>query len=438
MEEYKKLLKEVIAFESISTDPKYMDGIEKTVSWIVKLLDKNGFEAESIEGYGNPVVYGSYEVSSDAETVMVYGHYDVQPASKADGWKSEPFELTERDGKLWARGIVDNKGQFLMHMVSVFNQMKAGTLKYNVKFLIEGNEETGGAGLDKLIAKEKEKFASDYIMISDGELPYKPVMTASFRGTFNASLRVTTAANNLHSGLYGGAVPSASIEISKLIAKMYDDGNKITIPGFYEGLKDMSEKEVKLATEMDAEKASTLEATGVKKLFGESFCSTVGFDTMFTVSGLQSGYTDNGYSNIVPATAEVKLNFRIAEGQTSEQILKVFTDYVKGVVPEYVDVEVFDVTDSVDAIKVDLSSDMHQATIKLLEKVYGDEVLVDYCGATIPIVSDMKVVFGVDPLLVSLGNDDCNMHGVDENFDIGLIEKGLDFCNRFFAGEASK
>lgn len=436
MDKYKSLLKELVSFKSISTDKAYVSEINKTVDWLLKQFEKNGFSARAFEGYGNPVVYAKYEVSPNAKTVLIYGHYDVQPASKEDGWSFDPFVLTEKEGKLYARGVVDNKGQFLIHLVSVLELIEQGSLKYNVKFLIEGNEETGGAGLDRLIKEEKEEFACDYIMISDGELPYKPVITASFRGTANITLNLRTAKNNLHSGLYGGAVPSASVELANLLSSLYDDNYRVKIPGFYDGLAEMTEEEKEQCLKMDKERQRHLDSLGIKKFFIDdkgSFSATVGFESMVMPTGISSGYTGEGYSNIVPSSASAKINFRIGANQNTKEMVSSFKEFVKSRVPNYVFLDIDDSGEYIEPVKVDITSPMHQKTINLLKEVYKDDVLVDYCGATIPIVVDFKEVFGVDPLLVSLGNDDCNMHGVDENFDIGLIKKGLEFSKRFFS-----
>ncbi len=431
-----KLLKQFIPFKSISTDPQYAVEIEKTADWLVQQFQLNGFQTKIHKGYGNPVVYAEYTVGSDAKTVLIYGHYDVQPAEKDDGWDGDPFNVMENDGKLIARGVVDNKGQVLIHIAAVFDLIKEGKLAYNVKFLIEGNEETGGSGLDRLVEDYKDELKCDYLMISDGEMPYKPVITASFRGTLNLSMTLTTAKNNLHSGLYGGVTPNAVVEMAKLIAGMYDDNNKIKIEGFYDGLDDVSQDDLQACREMDEQKGPTLEHTGVRKFFDNregSISATLGFDSMFTPSGFEGGYTGDGYSNIVPAKATVKMNFRIASGQSSKEIYEKFVKYVEEHTPDYADVEIHDVSDMTEPTRVNLNSAIHRETVKFLEKVYGEKVLIDFCGATIPIVADFQRILGVDPLLVSLGNDDCNMHGVNENFDIGLVKKGLQFSREFFS-----
>ncbi|WKZ31175.1 MAG: M20/M25/M40 family metallo-hydrolase [Candidatus Dojkabacteria bacterium] len=436
MDNYRQLLAQFVQLRSISTDPQYHKEIVKTTEWLKKLFQENNFEVEIIEGYENPVVFAQYITDKGYESVLVYGHYDVQPATVEDGWDSDPFELTERDGKLFARGVVDNKGQILAHISSVIDLIESGELKYNVKFLIEGNEETGGSGVGQLLKDQQEKLSADHIVISDGELPYKPVITASFRGTFNLTVKYKTAAMNLHSGLYGGNVPNAAQELAKLIASLYDEQYKSTIQHLYDGQDEMSDSDLGNCKVMDKEKEASIKHAGVKKIFGgehDSFSANLGFTTMYTVSGFKSGYTGEGYSNIVPSQAEARINFRVAASQNPQDVYYRFEKFVKENTPEYVDWEIVNLTEFTKPVRVDLTSPKHVEVNELLSEVYGEEVLVDYCGATIPVVVDFKEELGVDPLLISLGNDDCNMHGPNENFDLGLVEKALHFSKRFFS-----
>ncbi|MCC7304090.1 M20/M25/M40 family metallo-hydrolase [bacterium] len=434
-ETYRSLVAELLAKQSISTDPGFKSGIEATVTWLNDYFAENGFTVERVDGYGNPIVVAKYHVADDKETYFVYGHYDVQPANQEDGWDADPFTLTEKDGKLLGRGIVDNKGQFMIHLVSIINLIKTGKLQKNIVFVVEGDEETGGGGISELFEARPELFKADQYVISDGEMPYKPVVTASFRGTFNMTVKVTTAANNLHSGLYGGAAPSATVVASKLIAAMYDDKNRLAIKGFYDNDLVPTVEEMQLCQDMDAVKTGALDQTGIKKWFtgdNNSFCEVVGFTTMIVPSGISAGYTGNGYSNIVPATATLKLNVRIAANQTVAGVRNLVEQFLKENTPEYATAEIIDYQSDNEPVKVDLGSPAHKKAIELLEEVYGDKVLIDFCGATLPVVIDIKRTFGVDPILISLANDDCNMHGVNENYDIGLIKKGLEFSERFF------
>ena len=222
LDTYKKLLTEFVSFKSISTDPEFKPEIEKTVEWLRNLFTENGFTVKVLHGKKtNPVVYSHYQTDDNAETVLIYGHHDVQPASIEEGWEQDPFTVLEKKDKWIARGVVDNKGQILIHIATVLDLIKANKLKYNVKFLIEGNEETSNDELSEIMRTEKELIKTDHVLISDGEIvDGKPAIEASLRGGFNLTLALKTADNNLHSGIYGGAVPNAAFELSKLLSKL--------------------------------------------------------------------------------------------------------------------------------------------------------------------------------------------------------------------------
>lgn len=435
-EKYKSKLTEIIHFKSISTDNKYKPEIQKTVVWLKNLFMQNNFKVETWEGNTcNPIIFATFEVPENAKTVLVYGHYDVQPAKREDGWAEDPFSLTEKDGRLYARGIVDNKGQFMIHVYTILELIKQNRLKYNVKFLLEGNEETANEDLGKLIIENKDKLETDYIVVSDGEIAgKKPTVEYSLRGGFNSKLIFKTAKNNLHSGLYGGAVPNAAYELSMFVAKLFNKNNQVTIPGFYDDVDEITDEQKTLNERLSETIDKLFENAGIKKFLAEpgmDLYSQVGLRPTIQVTGYKSGYIDDGYSNIIPAEAEVRLNFRTVVSQDNEKIIQLFKDFLEKSIPDYIEYD-FITTSPYDPIKIDLSDPMVSEVKKLLEKAYEDEVMIKPVGGGIPVVSDFKEVLGKDTLLVSLGNEDCNMHGVDENFKIDLVKKGLRFSELFF------
>lgn len=436
-ENYKKLLSEYVALKSISTDKAFVPEIQKTVSKLSDLFKNNGFMVDILKGpNSNPVVLASHTVSKDLETVLVYGHYDVQPAAKEDGWSSDPFTLSEKNGRLIGRGVVDNKGQFLIHVYTVLELIKQNKLKYNVKFLIEGNEETANEDMGKLIAKNKAKMTCDYVMISDGELASgRPVVEYSLRGGFNLTLKYTTAKTNLHSGIFGGTIPNAAFELSKFLSKLHDSKNKVTVPGFYEGVDKITKEQVASNKKLLKNKKEVFELSGAKALLMESgmdFYTQTGLRPTLQITGIKTGYIGDGYANIVPATAEARINFRTVRSQNEDKILSAFKKYVAKNTPKYVSYEISH-TEPYKSVKVNINSEKVKEVKKLLAKAYEDEVLIKPVGGGIPVVSDFKDVLGKDTLLISLGNDDCNMHGVDENFNIELAKKGLKFSELFFS-----
>ncbi|MEA3357044.1 MAG: M20/M25/M40 family metallo-hydrolase [Patescibacteria group bacterium] len=433
---YKQKLQKFIGIKSVSTDSKYQPEINKTVNWLKTLLKKSGFSVKTLKGpKTNPIIFGSYNKSSSTETILIYGHYDVQPASKDEGWTYDPFKMTEKNGRLLGRGVVDNKGQVLIHIHTITNLIKSGKLKYNIKFIIEGNEETGNEDFSKIIKDNKELLKCDHVVVSDGEITNdQPTIDAAFRGGSNLTVTFKTAKTSLHSGIYGGAIPNAAHELSKLIAKFYDDNNKVTIPGFYKDVDKVTKEELANNKSISFSLKELKKMTGVKQLLTEpryDFYTQVGLRPMITVTGLKSGYIGEGYNNIVVNTAEARINFRFVISQKPKSVLSAFEKFVSKNTPDYVEYKI-DKSACWSPIKLNVSSDKFKEVKDLLEETYKDSVIFKYVGGSIPAIVDFKEILGKDTISVGLANEDCNMHGVDENFRIDLIKKGLRFSKVFF------
>ncbi len=437
MNDYLAKLKKLIEFKSISTDSAYREEVEKTAEWLKTLLDSYGFQAQLISGQKtNPYVYGSYQVGPDQETILIYGHYDVQPVNDAEAWSAPPFSLTEKDGRLLGRGVVDNKGQLLIHLLTIGELIKENKLRCNVKFFLEGNEETGNAEISRIIKDNQELLACDYVILSDGEVAAdRPTIDVGFRGGINLTLKYQSADNNLHSGLYGGAVANSSHEMAELIAKFYDEENRVTIPGFYADVDEISQAEVDNNQSIPFNLKELKESIGIKKLLTEpeyDFYTQTGLRPMLTVTGLVSGYTGEGYSNIIPCQTEARINFRLVNSQDPDKIADLFKDFVEANTPDYIDYQIFGIQ-TYKPIKLDIGSDRIQAARKVLEEVYQKDIVYKFVGGGVPVIVDFKESLGKETVSISLANEDCNMHGVDENFRIDLVKKGLEFSRRFFS-----
>lgn len=434
-EEYKKLLAELVAFQSVSTDPKYLPEINKTVAWLKKIFLASGFGVEVWKGKKtNPVVFAEYQVSENLDTVLIYGHYDVQPAVKKDGWGGEPFDLVQAKNKLIGRGVVDNKGQILTHIFTAAELIKEGALGHNLKFLVEGNEETGNDDLAELMKRNKKKLACDILVVSDGELTNdKPTIEVSLRGGFNCTLVYKTGKNNLHSGIFGGGVPNAGAELIKLLAKLIKPDNSIGFTDFYKGADEISKVQLANNKRLVREAVDLSQLAGVKALLGEKgvdFYTQTGLRPTIQITGLKAGYIEQGYANIVPAEAEVRLNVRIVASQKAEVVAKNLEEFVKSQTSKYVDYKIT-FGGLHDPVKIDTQNHYFAEAEKLLEKVYGRKVNRKNVGGAIPFVGDVKKILGVDTLLIPLVNEDCNMHGANENFDVDLAMKGLEFSREF-------
>ncbi len=440
-EKFLSELGEYINFKSISTDRAYLGEIEKTVFWLKTYIEKSGGKVQLFQqGKTNPVVFGEFKVDAKLPTVLLYGHYDVQPGEKEDGWSTEhPFKLEIKDinkiSRLVGRGIVDNKGQNFIHLFTICRLFVEENLKYNVKIMLEGNEESGNEDLPNILRENQAVFKCDYVLVSDGELVKNfPVMDSMLRGGGNMKVSVTTGKNNLHSGLFGGAVPSATNELVKILNTLKDKNNKVLVTDFYKGVvwpsKKILENNKNLGTYAEAVKLS-----GTKKLLtlkNLDLYTQTGCLPTLEISGLKGGYIGEGFANIVPATAEAKINVRVVGQQKSVEVMKLVEKFIKKNTEKYVNVKV-EMEGHGNAIVLDSGCDVALAMMPILEKSYGKKVLNKFVGGSIPILGDFQKILKTKVISVSLGNDDCNMHGVDENFKVDLVEKGLSFANNFWS-----
>ncbi len=382
--EYLGMLEEFIAFKTVSTDSSFQADINKAVAWLTNLFKKNGFKVRQIKGKNhNPIIIAKYEADPKLRTILVYGHYDVQPADKSDGWISDPFVLTKRKDRYIARGAVDNKGQILAHIVSVFSAIKAKTLSSNVIFMIEGNEESGNPSLSKIIKENKKLLECDLVIISDGEMRgTSPTLDVSFRGGGNMRIVYQTHSNDRHSGLFGGMVPNPALELSKMLSKIKIN-NEITFGGLKQNIE---------------------------------------------ISGINSGYTGNGFKNIIPGKAEARLNIRTVHPQVSKYVMKEVEEFIRRETPSFVKL-LIETEVHCEPIFLDTDHEEISPIKKLLSEIHGQEIIHQHVGGSIPVVSDFKNILKKPMTLIPLCNDDCNMHGVDENFSEYHMKKALEFTS---------
>jgi acetylornithine deacetylase/succinyl-diaminopimelate desuccinylase-like protein len=433
---YQSIVEELLRFKSISTDPAYQGEMQATAKWLVALFRQHGFQARMVENYGNPIVVASYVVDKAASTALIYGHYDVQPAVQKEGWESDPFILTKRGDRLYGRGVIDNKGQVGVHIASVFALIANGKLSQNITFMIEGDEETGSPLLGKFVREQTSLLKADYVVVSDGEVVGgQPVLERGYRGCFNGTLTITTSSTDLHSGMYGGAVPSASQEMIRLLDQIVEPDGSILIPTWNDDVPAVDPQAVADHARLPFSEEEFQRITGVKQRFtsnGLDFCSQTTLQPSIVVTGIQSGYVGVGYRNSVPAQATAKINFRLAPGQDPQRLLQTLRDYLKEVLPSYVD-WTLETDDPSAGIEVSLSEPVIQEAQVILTAIYGQEPLRKFVGGTIPIVSDFAQVLKVPQVLVPLANEDCAMHAANENFRLDHLERGLAFSEAFFS-----
>lgn len=415
---YRTFLDEFIAFRSISTDPLCKDEMTNTAAWLKEQFASRGFTVDVIEGYGNPIVVARFDAGRE-ETVLIYGHYDVQPAEKADGWSGDPFLVRDDGERLYARGIVDNKGQVLVHIATVFDLIEEDALGHNIVFMIEGDEETGSDLLSQFLADHRDLLAADWALISDGETTGgKMTLELGFRGGFNATVFVTTSHTDLHSGLYGGATPSAAWTLSHFLAGLHDDRNVVAIDHFYDDVDPIDEatREKNLHIPFSEEEFKRLSGTKALKLpEGADFHSQVGLQPTVEITGVQSGYTGDGYKNAIPARATAKINFRLVASQDPRTIAEQFTVYARRMISDYADVTV-EIGGMHDSVKLTADEPCVERVAGIIKTITGEEPLNKFCGGGLPIVAEIKCALGIPQVLLPLANEDCAMHGVNENF----------------------
>lgn len=430
IDEYKKNATKLVSLKSVSADSTYREDLDQTAAFLKDLLKEKGLHAELLEGYGNPLVYGSYVVDPKKETCLIYGHYDVQPAVLADGWDTDPFTLSEKEGKFYGRGIMDDKCQFLIHILAIGKLIAEGKLTYNIKFLFEGEEELGSPHIEKFVKDHTELLSCDFALLSDGEMiADKPTIELSNRGVLNLTVTLRTATLELHSGIYGGAAPQAIYELSKLVSSLWDEQHRITVPGFYDAVDEI---DTSYAIPFDFEEYK--KNTGTSALLTEpeyDFFTQTGLRPSLTITGIYGGYIQEGHKTTIAPTATAKLSFRLVKSQDPKKIGELVKAYIEQLVPSYVSAAVT-IDEIANPQKTTANSVYVRKAVQVLEEIYGDTSYYKYVGGTEPVLLHLQTYLHVPIVSIPFASEDGHMHGPNENFKIRNIEKGLEFSERFF------
>jgi acetylornithine deacetylase/succinyl-diaminopimelate desuccinylase-like protein len=413
--------------------------------WKEILLAAGADKAEVIETNGNPVTYGEKIIDPDAPTVMVYAHMDVMPVDPLEKWKTDPFEPVVKDGKIWARGADDDKGQSIMHAKAFEYLVKSGKLECNVKFLIEGEEEIGSPNLPDFCEKHKEMLKADIILVSDTSMiaPDVPSITTGLRGLAYWQVEVTGPNIDLHSGLFGGAVANPINVLSKMIAQTMDDDGRILIPGFYDDVVEVSAEErakmAKAPFSLDDYKKSL----DLKEVFGEKGYSTnerTGIRPTFDVCGIWGGYTGEGAKTVLPSKAYAKISTRLVPNQDHNKIAKMFVEYFESIAPEYVTVKAEYLHGGPSYVcPIDLPA--YKAAEKAFKDVYGKDPVPVRSGGSIPIIATFEEVLGIKSVLMGFGLGSDAIHSPNENFPLEQFYNGIrtiPLFYKYFAEEMKK
>lgn len=436
-EKFLEDLFELIRIPSISSDPAHKQDMYRVQEKWKELLLKAGVDkAEIYETEGNPVLYAEKIIDPSLPTVMVYGHADVMPVDPLDLWKSEPFEPVIRDGKIYARGADDDKGQSMIQAKAFETLVKTGNLPVNVKFIIEGEEEIGSVSLPKFLEEHKDMLKADVILVSDTGMIAKdiPSITVGLRGLSYFQIEVTGPNRDLHSGLFGGAVANPANILAKMIASMHDENNHITIPGFYDDVLEASEEERKLMNEAPFDEEEYKKALGVDELWGEKGYTTIertGIRPTLDVNGMWSGYTGEGAKTIIPSKAYAKISCRLVPNQSSEKINKLFEDYIRSIAPKSVKVKVEPLHGGEPYVcPIDLPA--YRAAEKAYQDVFGRRPIPVRSGGSIPIISTFEKVLGIKSVLMGFGLEEDAIHAPNENFPLELFYKGIETVTNFY------
>lgn len=436
-------LLELLKIPSISADPQYKDEVKKTAKWIKNALNDIGCTTVKIyETEGHPVVYGEILVSESAPTVLVYGHYDVQPPDPLELWDSPPFEpiIKKTDlhpnGAIFARGACDDKGQMFMHLKAIELLVKNKSLNSNVKFVIEGEEEVGSDHLEKFITDHKSMLQSDIILISDTGINsiQNPAITTGLRGLSYMEVTVIGPNRDLHSGLYGGTVANPINVLCDMIASLHDQNRKVNISGFYDQVVEISEQELQKMNENGIDEKSFKDSIGIDAVMGEKGYTTLDRRSIrptLDVNGIWGGYTGEGAKTVIPSMAHAKISMRLVPDQNWKDISVLFEKHFKAIAPAGVKVKVT-THHGGGAYVTPTDSVAYKAAEKAYHEVFGVVPHAKRDGGSIPIVPMFEKVLGSKTLLMGFGFDSDAIHSPNEHYGIDNFLKGIETIALFY------
>ncbi len=432
---YYQVLKELIAMKSISVHTEYIHDIEKTSMYLNTMLQDNDFDSEIIHGYGNPVVLWKYIVDVSLPTMLVYGNYDVQSADIGEWRNHDPFSLYITQDKIYGRGVAHNKWQFLIHLLTIFSLIETKKLGYNVIVLLEGNKETWSPYIEQFVHDYRQELVSDFFLVSDSCIVWNaPCIDVWYRWWIHLTLHIKTANTDLHSWLYGGVVPNAIHEMNKILSKLYDGTNKITIPYFYYDVEDVPFDVIVQHKKVQINEQKLLDDFWLKTFLKDKkfdFLTQIGLMPTIQVTWIDAGYTRDEYKNTIPHQALAHINFRIVKNQNTKNTLAAFDQWLQTTLPEYITYDL-NILSLYEPIKIDSNNFYIKKAEAVLSSVFSQTVFYKYSWAGSPIVEVVERIINAKPVLIPFTNQDCNVHGVNENFDIELIEKWFQFSYEFF------
>ncbi len=427
----------LLRIPSISSSPEHKGDMRLCAERLVELLLEAGADEATIyETAGHPVVFGQKLIDSSLPTVLVYGHYDVQPVDPLELWHSDPFEPEIRDGAIYARGANDDKGQMFMHIKAFEFLVRKGKLKHNVKFLLEGEEEIGSPSLAAWATKNKEMLKADIILVSDTTMISEtvPSINTGMRGLSYVEVKVTGPNMDLHSGHYGGAVANPINVLCDLISSLIDKDGRVTVKGFYDDVVELSDEDRAELSRAPFDIDEYKNFLGIKEVKGEKGYTTMeraSIRPSLDVNGIWGGYIGEGAKTVLPSVAYAKISMRLVPNQDSETISRLFSDHFKAIAPDYVKVEVKPHHGG-NGFLIPISSPAYQAASKAIAEVYGVEPVPSRGGGSIPILADLQTILGIDPLLMGFGLERDTIHSPNESYLLKQLFAGMESIVLFY------
>ncbi|WMN12444.1 dipeptidase [Marivirga salinae] len=422
---------ELLRIPSVSADPKFKDDVQKAAQFVKGKFEAAGADnAEVCQTKGHPIVYADKIIDPNLPTVLVYGHYDVQPADPYELWDSEPFNPVIKNGKIVARGSADDKGQMYIHIKAFEMMMKNGGVPCNVKFMIEGEEEVGSENLEIFIAENKEKLKSDVIVISDTSMIANehPSMAVSLKGISYLEIEVTGPNRDLHSGVYGGAVANPINVLARMITSLQDENRKVTVPGFYDKVLELTQAERDEMNKAPFNLDDFKKDLNIDDVEGEASYNTLermGIRPTLDVNGIWGGYIGEGAKTVLPSKAHAKISMRLVPNQNHHEITKLFKEHLESIAPKSVKVKVTPHHGGMPYV-TPTDTDSYKAAEKAFEKVWGKKPIPTREGGSIPIVSLFKDILGLDSILMGFGLNSDAIHSPNESFGVENYLKGIE------------
>ena len=434
-------LLEMLRIPSISANSDKKEDMKRCAEVVKsRLLEAGASKAEVMQTDGHPVVYAEKIIDPAKPTVLVYGHYDVQPPDPLELWHSGPFEPVIKDGKIYARGSADDKGQFYMHVKALEILTKTNTLPCNIKFLIEGEEEVGSPNLGKFVAANKTMLKADVILISDSSMLSMdtPSIDIGVRGLAYIQVEVTGPNRDLHSGIYGGAVANPITILAKMIASCHDENNRITLPGFYDDVLEATPEERKLMAAAPYNEGEYKKDLGIEEVWGEKGFTTnerTGIRPTLELNGIWGGYTGEGSKTVLPSKAFAKVSARLVPNQSSHKISQLLLEHFKKIAPTGVQVNTIELHGG-EPYMTPIDSSAYKAAAKAIETTFGKKPIPVRGGGSIPICSILEKELNIKIVFMGFGLDSDNLHSPNEKFDLANFYKGIEtipYFHKYFA-----